>query len=117
MQVLNVPLVPYRYPVAGSMAPETIAVRPPPAVTSPVGVAPLLPSWFVIMSLVLIFAIIAEVGNISAQYTGPVGGAILQKAIGLAVLAGGAGLLFFMSYCPSIEQFLIAALWRQNLVL
>jgi hypothetical protein len=120
MQVPNVPLVPYGHPVAASMVPETIAVRPPPAIISPpVGVVPLLPSWFVIVSLVLILAIIAEVdsmskhfGNVSAQYAGPGGGTISQKAIGLVAIAGGAGLLYYMSYYPSIEQFLIAALWR-----
>lgn len=120
MQVPNVPLVPYGHPVAGSMAPETIAVCPPPAIVSPpVGVAPLLPSWFVIVGLVAILSIIAELdsmskyaGSISSQYAGPGGATILQKAIGLTTLVGGAGLLYFLSYCPLIEQFLIAALWR-----
>ena len=121
MQIPNVPLVPYGYPVVGSMAPETIAVRPPPTIISPpVGVAPRLPSWIVIMGLVTILAIIAEVDSMSkdaGMISTPYGGPVLQNVIGLATLAGGVGLLFFISYCPSIEQFLIAALWRQNLVL
>jgi hypothetical protein len=106
-------------------APETIAVHAPPVIIfPPVDMAPRLPSWFAIVGLVAILAIISEVHSICkydwkisiqyvagrkydwkilTQYAGPVGEAILKKAIGLAPLVGATVLLYFMLYCPPIK--------------
>jgi hypothetical protein len=80
---------------------------PAPPVMIPVlaGPVPRFPSFFVVVAFVAFLGLIAEIdsmskyaGRMSSKYAGSGGGLALQKIIVLAVIAGGIGLIFFLSY-------------------